>query len=1144
MTRLQGTKGFTLLEILLDMVLLVIVAMVIATSMKMLTRRTVSAKDKAFATQKVIQMLDELRSVAYNSPNSAISTLDAYDDGTALNLKLTTSTDVIAPNYGDPLSGNVSGGRFGWKFGRRVSILPIQADPSSRRVTVRVFYNDSATSPTPLVQSVSVISSNRNRNVPTQVFDIYYLALENIPTRWTNNIETARQYIDNFTKDMASNNNGCDFRSHYIKRVSYGRDPFYTPWVNVTKSADQVGAFPWTYIYPGSTMGGDYYSQGYMSGRVYVDGTMQNGTPDASAPLPAGEYTMADQFNHAMRYPDEIAKYTAAYNAAPAGQKPEISLRMLLERMNSDAPSSYYGNIILVNLHGEMLPLVPLRNYSDAAKTPSSTYNNPALATDHRYERVVTHPENLSYLPGNPVRLRVYPYIMTGYEGTAAVNVNDFPPSHTNQVTVAIHANIPTANITVEKITGDNATAYSAWTVDASAVVTPGAITKILLTGVPFRHPCNGASPACTGGGLDQGSRLYGLEYIPCEVGIPGGATFSTANDLTALTPAGPRNTARYRITVAAGSLSSLTPYQIETWLGNSAVAPLPPNLSSTYVWVGTTTVPATERYQFMGDPRHMPYHDVKAYHGYNWYFTSQEVLTGTAPNLYPGFSQVPAALTAPAISGWISDTTGNAARPGPVNVDLPRYYELYRQGLLRMTGVFSNISGVTASYFGLGGEIGLGSIVQALELVWNPNSVLTSQTVNENETATGTFTGSRVVGLWNSGNGGWVSLPWLGELSPDHDWSVWQSTGNLPSISNALPYDYYRANYQDFTTGSAMTPQYEEFNYADGPGGGHGPTANAAERGSASLLNGISSGFFGGMFNHESAPVGTVGSVTIAGSSVALVFNQSFYDPAGFAEKPFTITYPVNAARSPSEWSDPIYSSQRATLDILGLSSYPETYLASGWNAGPGGNYHAEAAVKITSGTQTSYLIGSGLTPTFATNWLDKAGRIAVLSALRAFMRAGAPNNATGRIDPIPRVSLIRPAQSDQYANPTTIPVSWVISWMRWDRQPYTDDYGTNYNPPTTSLYYNVKYSKDGGQTWYFIQDPPTGATATAGVPDRSSAHTTFACTPAAPFCHDWDVSNHTNFDPGSYLVRIEAYRGNSPIQYGYHQQTVYITP
>ena len=45
---------------------------------------------------------------------------------------------------------------------------------------------------------------------------------------------------------------------------------------------------------------------------------------------------------------------------------PEISEQMLIEEMQSK-PQSFL-NALIINLHGELLPLPPIRNYSDAAK--------------------------------------------------------------------------------------------------------------------------------------------------------------------------------------------------------------------------------------------------------------------------------------------------------------------------------------------------------------------------------------------------------------------------------------------------------------------------------------------------------------------------------------------------------------------------------------------------------------------------------------------------------------------------------------------------------------------------------------------------------------------------------------------------------
>ncbi len=123
-----------------------------------------------------------------------------------------------------------------------------------------------------------------------------------------------------------------------------------------------------------------------------------------------------------------------------------------------------------------------------------------------------------------------------------------------------------------------------------------------------------------------------------------------------------PKNTARWVITIPKARIADNKKLTIETRLGDTLTtgvmyppesANVPPNLSRTYVWRGTDTwifgdgtttnqpnFPITEQFQFLGDPRHLPYADLKRPHvgagfgatyenrlgmGYNRYFDDFE---------------------------------------------------------------------------------------------------------------------------------------------------------------------------------------------------------------------------------------------------------------------------------------------------------------------------------------------------------------------------------------------------------------------------------------------------------------------------------------------------------------------------------------
>src|SRR5690606_33743672 len=122
-----------------------------------------------------------------------------------------------------------------------------------------------------------------------------------------------------------------------------------------------------------------------IKARMNLDGVEVNGYDADLNPVP---YALADFFNHAMRYPDEYALWeqrVAAIedreqdieDAIIAGtvvpdeltdMSKEPTLRILLDEMNTDPAK--YKNALMINLHGELLPMPALRNYSDAAKDP------------------------------------------------------------------------------------------------------------------------------------------------------------------------------------------------------------------------------------------------------------------------------------------------------------------------------------------------------------------------------------------------------------------------------------------------------------------------------------------------------------------------------------------------------------------------------------------------------------------------------------------------------------------------------------------------------------------------------------------------------------------------------------------------------
>ena len=74
-----GQDGYTIVEVLIAMAVLVIVSQGFMVFMKSATKQTVASRMKAEANEHAIQMLEELRSIVVNN-NVAITVLDNYGD--------------------------------------------------------------------------------------------------------------------------------------------------------------------------------------------------------------------------------------------------------------------------------------------------------------------------------------------------------------------------------------------------------------------------------------------------------------------------------------------------------------------------------------------------------------------------------------------------------------------------------------------------------------------------------------------------------------------------------------------------------------------------------------------------------------------------------------------------------------------------------------------------------------------------------------------------------------------------------------------------------------------------------------------------------------------------------------------------------
>jgi len=1059
-------KGFTLIEVIISLLVLGIVLVVIANYIAMTFNYTSSNQDIAFANVKANQILEELKSYIRKGEEKRAEYLDNFDDGTGYNPVLTTVKDATPTHI---LSGNSKLSDGNWKFYRRITVkkLPNVESRDVRYVIVEIFKR-MGNSYQKLSDISTIISTMGSPDIPQQVYDIYLIAIENVPGWWVNTTNL-RMMIDSAISEMESRNPNLTIRTHWITRLSYGRDEYYRPYIN--KENPVAFSIPWAYLYPGllnnSNQANSYYfDANFIKGKLNIDGVFNDGT-----------YALADQFNHSMRYPDELLRYNYEKMSNP---KLEPSWRMLMEDLFSNPDK--YKNSIIINLHGELMPFPPLRNYSDPAKDPE---NYPGV-------RIVTHPEQLKYNVGDDVKLRVYAYLMPNYS----------TPNSVENITILIRGiSLDTNNDGVIEgikgikfIQGNENTQYTKIDAqlpnhyEASILYdNNGRLigTKILLKNTPTTCPQNGNN----GGGLPNDYKLYGLEYIPCPVGTS--SDYSAWQDLTT-TGNSPKNTARWIITLDGNILNSISPSNkmltIETYIGDKDVNSIPdpiqyiPNRSRTYTWIGLEP-PITEKFQFMGDPRYCPYLDVKANGGYNKWFTNN--LSG-----YYGFS---------GSNGWGMPYYSNY----PFDSDIPRYFQVFRDGILRSRSIFNSVTGFSFYYVGFGQEMGGDSANPYINnLLDNPISALpwgSSGTIKVDEIIPDDGANQFYCRLIKDKNSNWYSRIWLGELYPDSQYSNWKTYGNLSAPT------FSRVRY------SSLGYPYDRFK-------------RTREYGPPTALNGSSDPTNSNLgFNHEHRnPPNASNTATLTddGRRINEAFNIVLPESMD-ARRPFALNVNLQTKGwMPPQWNSPDFTSYRGELEFY--KSY--------YNASFNSSYRSSALLKLTAptlagDTKTGYFLINGLSPAGEAG-VAFIARYSIVSTIMGFLDAGNPSNPD-RIDQVPYVSITSPTEIDEINNPENINIQWTLEWKRWDGKPYSDY--TYTDPP--QVIYAVKYSSDGGKSWKYVQDDQPASPGER--PDDIHKVESMSYTLNTPA---------SKFPIGTYIFMVEAYRKDIQNHYAFHQRRVFI--
>ncbi|MEQ1632691.1 MAG: hypothetical protein ABL997_09985 [Planctomycetota bacterium] len=1171
-------QGLTFTELAIAMLVMAIISTALVHHLVIHLRSTTTERDRQFAMNKANSILNEIQGFVEQSLPGQDGDLDSLDDGIVDKANLTILRDsggnLMAPS--SLASGNTMV-RGQWEWTRRITVRPFAgADNRNLRfATVRISKRDPGGTLRVVANISSVVNAPTTAFATTQVFDLYLLAIENIPGWWVF-MDSIQPFVESTITDLETRNPGLEVRTHWITKSSFGRNPIYRPFVN--DANDSVAAHTNVYYYPGRMPTGNassyYYVPANMRGHMSVDGVDRHGHDDELNPHP---YSLADYWNHSMRYPDEVALWQARVAdvaereaeiaAAIAGgttppdalddMSKEPTLRLFLEDLNTNPTK--YTNALVINLHGELLPMPALRNFSDAAKDPVNLPN----------VRAVTHPEKLRTLRATSgvtenAKFRVYAY--NTHEPTfvsgggspimavpVAVEVLDL--DLTDGGGPALLSTVQLQNLAggVDANVDGSNDAYTAFA-SAKVVGTPGLLAREMYYSASFVDPgvgerkftrillynTPGVATEVSNRGLrnQERSQLYRMSYVPapCE------AARDFSVDLYNNTGGIPKNTARWRFEVPAAAFTAplfrnattgmpetvssdvVLAVRTRLWTGSdpansgtmwpASARNAPENLSTTYTWWcdSNEDVPITERAQFQGDPRHSPYRDLLRDHQSGDPGYPSTSYRPTMPDGYNWYfdnlnrSGEVATTDAPGLS-----TARLADRwRGRVNFDAPRLFELLRKGLVTSDCVYTTLTGWSYYYLGIGNDIGYDSANGY------PNSIPVNLTPH-GSTGSGFFnniTGSRTyVRAAGTATDYWWSIPWLGELCPDSAYaSQWAATdvdGNLAGnlVAGNTSGSFYQQAINSVHTGTTRQGYGIEMLASH---------QNTSQEGCTSFFN---IGTSTSTFHHQSTTAN--GSLTAIGTELAENYNFTMPAVAPIS-RPFGVAT-NGTGTTGTEWALGPYSTERFSGTLF------RTYFTH-----PGGQTGSGLVKVVNPGnTDAAYVVVNGFDNTIASGSTFIA-KFAVLSLVHSYFEAGSTTN-TLRIKQPPRVEILAPTDISELLDPANVDIVLSTDWTRWDSVTYTQT--GSYSEDEAELQYVLMYSTDRGATWRYVQDDTV---AEAGVRPTDPAYLIDDQT-AGDEVFTWELLD-SEFPQGSYYLRAECYRQGASLHYSYHQTKLFV--
>jgi hypothetical protein len=1156
----------TLVEVLIAAVILATVLLGMAMFQTASLKVSSKEKDRGFAIQKAVQMMEEVLAYQVTSGTKGEMGIDALAQSeTQYSFVLTIDPKVTDPKV--TLSGNVAH-QNGYRFVRQIRVEPISNEKGSRRISVGVFYSDGGSTPgttggtQPLAYVTNIVKAEATKSQPTQVYDMYLIDIENTIGVWADP-NTLREIIGNTIDFLKNNNPGLEIRKHWVRRLAYGRDPYYKPIGNKNASLNNPGAVPldWVYFYPGKLSSTSMrYNPEVLNGQLKSDGVDQNAVLFGAATnryyTQQAPYTFADQYNHALRYPEEEEKYAVAKAGNP---KEEMSLRMLFEKMSKGE----LHNAILVNLHAELVPVIPVRNFSDAARVPlalnQGNYikdnfgvdedNNTEITSGSR-ARLVTHPRRLkvdrntsdSFGASNSVELRVYPYLSADYgveppeeyrKGQIVLRNlrdrihrwNDNGSSYKNVQIEVLHK-LPTPIVDTDTIRHRHSTSLSHY--GSGAHSSWSRHTHTVTTTTPAGYHWVRIWP-------DNGDAMDNTEDIP------------------------------YSSTLKSTYLENVDSYNEDTGkdIGDNDIIIKLKNIPYTHTVVNNYGLPGsrllygfnyfpdtslpfmdndlpdanaprnTARFRIRFNVEDAGRYDVLTTIGkedklqrhqypnrsttYQWVdtavpFSEQYQIVGD-PRLYPyedtitggesirtGFNRYFADLTSGAYYNGSTQSwnafPASANTWSGVDVDLPRQLELWRRGLLSSNGVYLNPAGFSFYYTGLGGEI-MGETRSSKP--YNGGSA----TVDHYE-----FGEARLIARADNG---WYSKLSHGELFPDDQWENWKLNGNLPTATGNNATSYRRKLYSN-------VPNYL-------PGGNPDRGRPIGAQGSVSFFNGGSAGnssnWFSHLFHHGKS------QLTTNGQSVANSF-KLYLDTEYDSYRPFLLDQ--DSAYQPQDWTSAESVAWRTKLE-WGLTTGANSYYKQDNHA----IAQSVAPIVMRRNGQAGYAVMSAAAPSGDSGTTTLA-RLSIAASLQAFFDLASPTYEGGgdkghqAIKLLPRIKIIAPVEDTQLTGNSAV-INWQIFWNRWNGEAYStmhSNYGSSLYKP--DLVYNLKYSTDGGASWRFLNG---NETCRAGVFYPAKARYGGAATGT----YTWNYGGWQNRE---YLIRLECYRdrdGYRDTHYAYHQ-------